>query len=408
MNRNKKIGYLIIVLLLIVGVVWRIQDCFKLNIWSDERSSLYSSEGSLKETWKKSIHHERQTPTYFLFLNLWRRIDPSIEFSRLLSVLFSITSIFFVYKIWIYLFGSKWMWVAPLFYTFNSFHIWAASEARVYALVILLCIASSYYFIKILINKHKQQKISYYFLYFLLSILGIYSFYPFAFLVLGHFIAALIWLKGKKLGAILLCYILMGVSLLFWVPVLKYHFLYSISWGSAHEAKLDFIVSEPKSLQLLVSASVPFYQFAKSVIYIPNPSIGAKIFIMMFFYGILGVLLCMRFLFDRKRPTIEEKVLMTTIITPFLFLSVLHFLNIGVSTVRYYAIISIAVLFMVVLIYNLENKIFKKFFVGLIIIVFFALSIWHDIRNPKNAPIADSCPRQVNLSSQRWEHFKVV
>jgi hypothetical protein len=57
---------------------------FALNIWVDECYSLFSTSGTLAEAYANSIDFERQAPGYFVVLKLWRCINPSPAFARLL------------------------------------------------------------------------------------------------------------------------------------------------------------------------------------------------------------------------------------------------------------------------------------------------------------------------------------
>src|SRR6476620_6828221 len=73
-------------LLIVLPLAWH------LNIWSDEASSLYSTE-HISFAFQNAASIERQAPLYFWILSLWRTVNGSIFFARLLSALFSVAAI---------------------------------------------------------------------------------------------------------------------------------------------------------------------------------------------------------------------------------------------------------------------------------------------------------------------------
>ena len=63
-----------------------------LNIWSDEASTLYTTQNGIFEAFSNA-GDEKQAPLYFVLLGAWRLIDDSHFFARLFSVLCSVLSI---------------------------------------------------------------------------------------------------------------------------------------------------------------------------------------------------------------------------------------------------------------------------------------------------------------------------
>lgn len=108
-----------------------------LNIWADEASTLHTT-GEGVFTAISRAGDEKQAPLYFVLVSLWRMIDDSIFFARLSSILVSLVSIAAFYrlvrKIWI----RDVAFVATLLFAIHPYLIWASTEIRVYALVILL------------------------------------------------------------------------------------------------------------------------------------------------------------------------------------------------------------------------------------------------------------------------------
>ena len=165
----------------------------KMYIWEDESYSLHTSSHNLAEVIKLSNNFEGQPPFYFALLSIWRLLNSSIFFARLLSVVFIAFAAYF-FKLLMSLVASKTetRWLVILF-LLNPFIVWAALEIRLYALVILLSTISIYYFLRYYLeNKNK-------YLYFLLivSLIGLYTQYFIAFL-LAAFALSLLMFKGRK------------------------------------------------------------------------------------------------------------------------------------------------------------------------------------------------------------------
>ena len=162
-----------------------------MYIWEDEAYSLHTSSHNLAEVVRLSYNFEGQPAFYFVLLSIWRLINPSIFFARLLSIVFIGGSAYFFKKL-VLLFsdndGARWMLIIFLL---NPFTVWAALEIRLYALVILLSTISIYCFIRYYLDEKNK------YLYFLLitSLIGLYTQYFFA-LLITSFALSLLLFKG--------------------------------------------------------------------------------------------------------------------------------------------------------------------------------------------------------------------
>lgn len=190
-------GFILIYLILISYV------SYIIPLWEDEFYSLNTSDHDLVSVIKQSYAFEAQPPIYFILLKIWRLICESIFFSRLLSIVFILSSAFFFSKIVTFLNNNKAnRWVVTLF-LLNPFTIWAALEIRTYALLILLSTITILLFIKYYNNNNKRHL--YYFA--LISAIGLYTQYLFVFLIIS--LSLTLWiLKGwKAFLRLCLCFI---------------------------------------------------------------------------------------------------------------------------------------------------------------------------------------------------------
>lgn len=109
-----------------------------LNIWIDEAYSLLTTSRDLAFALKHSREFETQPPVYFVGLWLWRHLSDSIAFARLSSVAAGAAALWAMHlaaRRWVPNVASAWV-VGPL--AINAYFLYAATEIRAYAFVILL------------------------------------------------------------------------------------------------------------------------------------------------------------------------------------------------------------------------------------------------------------------------------
>ena len=182
---------------------------YSLNVWEDEAYSLNTTSRDIINVVKQSYNFEGQLPIYFVLLALWRSIDQSIFFARLLSILFIAGSGFYFYKL-AALTGEKKnsKWLVTIF-LLNPFIVWAAVEIRMYALLILLSVLTIYYFV-LYCQKHEKKDLI---AFLILSLIGLYTQYFFGFLIAALSITFCIF-KGWK-SFFRLCLYFIPIGLLF-------------------------------------------------------------------------------------------------------------------------------------------------------------------------------------------------
>jgi len=111
---------------------------------------MQTATGSLAWTFRQSLRFELQPPIYFLAVNLWLRICPSVEFARAFSLVCVLLTIPLLWAT-VRRFSSGLQpqaWTAALLAVSPPL-LWAATEARTYALAMLLVAASTFCFARI-------------------------------------------------------------------------------------------------------------------------------------------------------------------------------------------------------------------------------------------------------------------
>ena len=153
----------------------------RMVIGEDEAYTLSTTSFSLLKVIKLSYSFEGQPPVYFVIISIWRLINNSLFFARILSLLFTLLSAFVLDKL-VYLISRKIYsrWIIVLF-LLNPFTVWASIEVRLYSMLILISTTTIYLFYLIYFHDHKKYK----FFFFLVALLGIYTQYYFVFLIIS-------------------------------------------------------------------------------------------------------------------------------------------------------------------------------------------------------------------------------
>lgn len=167
------------------------------SLWIDEAYSFHSASRTLAATWHQAIHFETQPPLYFILLNLWLRLgSPSVHWMRLLSTLAAIGCMAF-------------LWAtrpdntrrrgvpAPVFAMVTATVVWAAAEARPYALALFFSAWTMYFFVRIMDRQDKRSWLDAT-LYAIGAYAGLMTFYYVGFLLAGQWIAAALLQRGRR------------------------------------------------------------------------------------------------------------------------------------------------------------------------------------------------------------------
>jgi hypothetical protein len=117
-----------------------------LNIWIDEAYSLHTTGQGVRYAMDQAALFEVQPPLYFVLLTLWRRVSGTLFWARLFSVACAAATVVVVGQMarrWFPTRHPAW-WIASV--ALHPVLLWAAVEARVYALVILFSALSLLWF----------------------------------------------------------------------------------------------------------------------------------------------------------------------------------------------------------------------------------------------------------------------
>ena len=186
-----------------------------LNIWIDEAHSLHTAGQDIEYAIKRALYFELQPPLYFIILDLWRSINPSIFFARLLSICFMALMLVAVWRLSVRLYKEThpaWLVAAT---ALNPFVVWYATEIRCYALVILLSALLLLFFLDGYLSEGFPGKSRWYYIF--LAIGALYTHYYLGFILAANGLTLLILGRLRTLRAYLLG---MFIVLLCFAPML--------------------------------------------------------------------------------------------------------------------------------------------------------------------------------------------
>jgi len=206
--RQKKIIILIFILAFILRLINLNQ-----SFWLDEAAQVLESARPIGKQF--DLASDFHPPLYHVILHFWMYLGKSEIWIRLLSIVFGLGSIYFIYKIAKFLFDNNIAILSAFLVAISPYHIWYSQEARPYMLFVFASLASTYFFLN---NKWT--------FYIVFSILSFYSLYFAPFLIFSHLILALIY-KRNLLKEIFISLALIILSFIFWLP----NFLVQLNTG---------------------------------------------------------------------------------------------------------------------------------------------------------------------------------
>ncbi|MBX4191952.1 glycosyltransferase family 39 protein [Candidatus Parcubacteria bacterium] len=140
----------------------------------DEAQSLWQTSRSATDI-LTLVAQDVHVPLYHELLHYWRLFTvDSVEFARLLSLLFYLASVPLLYRLGAMVYGARAGFFAATLFAISPFMNWYGNEIRMYTLFTMLVILNQYFYIKIM---HKEN--SAWLGYITTALLGVFSHYFF-------------------------------------------------------------------------------------------------------------------------------------------------------------------------------------------------------------------------------------
>lgn len=173
MNRSNFTKYYLPLFFIILGFVIKGLFLGSNSLGGDEPFSVYHSQQSLDHLFG-IFQNENNPPLHFLLLHYWIQFFGISEVSvRMPSLIFSAFTVLFIYRIGLRFFNLRTAIIASLIFTFSTYQVLYAHEARAYALMGFLTAVSMFYYLEIIHSKNKSTRKLFWF--FLANTLLIYT-----------------------------------------------------------------------------------------------------------------------------------------------------------------------------------------------------------------------------------------
>ena len=193
--------FALLLAILLLATTVRFHRLGEQSLWYDEGVAYAHSQRTLPELiphLQRNVH----LPAYFALLGWWEDLTGSSEFAmRALSALFSSLSVAWTYALGKRLFHPIAGVAAAALVALNSFSIYYAQEARMYAMLAAIAGAGIWLFVGFLRNYSASEPVSMRWRSVLglglVNALGIYTHVAYALVILVQVILAVIWLGAS-------------------------------------------------------------------------------------------------------------------------------------------------------------------------------------------------------------------
>lgn len=247
---------LILLIILVVALAFRIPAVLNSqSFWFDEVVSLRIAEHSITHSWQY-LQWENNPPLHYWYLHLWLKIFGSSENAlRFSSTLLSFLAIIAIYFLGQRLANRRVGLIAAFLMAISSYQIFLSMDARMYPMLLLFAILSTYYFWQTLNNPKKSNWL----LYILFTLLTYYTHLTGLFIFFSqaiYFIYRYYFLKKKQPRALTWLFSQFIIFALFspWLITFATHSLASFSsdaWYLHTQGGGFFLFQLPRSFMFL-------------------------------------------------------------------------------------------------------------------------------------------------------------
>lgn len=198
-------------LIVLFAAYLRFHNLETQSLWNDEGNAYVQATRSLADI-AANAARDIHPPGYYWLLAIWRQLTGDGEFAlRALSALAGVLTVAFTYALGRRLFGVFAGLVAALFVTLNTFQVYYAQEARMYALLALWSAAGLWALARLLSQQSlvfRRQSLVLKTRYSILSTIlplalinaaGLYTHYAYPFVMVAQGVIVLVWAVSAAL-----------------------------------------------------------------------------------------------------------------------------------------------------------------------------------------------------------------
>jgi len=154
------------------------------TFWFDEAASVQISRLDWHNFARILWRREGNMSLYYLLLRFWLQLGSTPFLVRTLSVLFALATVPTVYLLGRRLLSPRVGVIAAALLAVNAYEVRYAQEARSYSLMVFLCTLSSLFFVKLVENPSRKNRVG----YVLTSVLAIYAHFFSALLIVAQWL----------------------------------------------------------------------------------------------------------------------------------------------------------------------------------------------------------------------------
>ena len=221
MSKNTKLNILVFIIILLIALTIGLTGLDSEYLWYDEYYSVCVANRTLDQT-IYSIISDVHPPVFYLFLHYYIKLNPhfTIFYLRFLPMIINLIALVILFYFSKNFFNMEVAILSSLLFTFSNFLLQYSQELRMYSLIVLLSIASSFSLLLMIVYPLKKKWL---WIYALINILGVYTHYHFFLFLFSHLI--FIIYAGKKTNNLKLLFkwglsfLIVIIAFSFWIKI---------------------------------------------------------------------------------------------------------------------------------------------------------------------------------------------
>lgn len=358
---TSKTEKILVFVVFVICLALRLAFITQKNLWFDEVFSWHLSLDSFYEIIVRTSN-DIHPPLFYFALKIWNFVlGDSVASMRLLSALFTSSSVFFLYSISKrYLEPTKAILVI-LLYSVSPLNLYYGQEVRMAAMNLFLNLGSVYFLLKLMDKPHDYHRIfkeKYAIPFVLFTTTAIYTHYFSFFILAAELLYIIYTYRGNTKQYIAYLYLLfsIGVVYLIWVPELISHFSRGQSWRSPQT--LSLVMHE--YVNYIRDLNLGLYYYYSNLEIVRYITYFAAIIIFISFAGII---------FRRKTQNGSPVLILLVLLVPLILAGLISFRQ-RIEFYRYLSILVPYISFFIVYgITKWDNKYITTGIIALLIAV---------------------------------------
>jgi mannosyltransferase len=219
-NKKYLLKYYIPLFLVAINFIIKILYLDKMSIANDEPFSICIAQMDISSIISQ-LSKGNNPPLFEIILHYWIRLWGISPFStRFLPFLFSVATVYLIYKISLDFFNHRIAILSGLIFTFANYQIYFSHETRVYSLFALLTAISMYAYLSLVKNRGSKTK---FIVLTLANIFLCYSHFFGIFVPIIQIVSCLLF-KEVRIKISKLCLVSFSILFVSYIPYLKVFF----------------------------------------------------------------------------------------------------------------------------------------------------------------------------------------